>query len=444
MSVLRFGGYRLDVDRRLLIARDRIVPLSAKAFGVLYCMVRAAGRTVSKDELVYEVWQHEDASDATIAQHIWMLRRALDEGAKSHEYILTVPREGYRFVPLVTADTEATGRPTTIALGEPSQRGEPRVWREYLVGITHADRRDRTGLNLALRHFNVALSLDATFAPAWMGLAGASTNLAFYAFATWERVLPTARAAIAKAIEFDRSSALAYCLLAQIQLAQWNVVEAERSLDRAGNLDAGSPAVYQLGSFIAAWRGETESALANAKRAVALAPADIAAHGMFANALAIAGDFHNAIASYSEILEIEPSCRIARQGRCEAYAADGRLDLAMLDLGHLPKTTANLSRRGCIHAYSGDLLGASHALRELQHRSATQIVEPHCVAQVQIALGRPDEAVRLTERAIATNDVVFPAMLSSPLLHQPMKDRRLRQMLGDVRNTLCRPRKKIG
>ncbi len=444
MAVFRFGGYRLDVDRHLLIGEERVIPLSAKAFGVLRCMVRAAGRTVSKEELISEVWQHEDVSDATIVQHVWMLRRAFREGAKSHEYILTIPRQGYRFVAPVTREAETAQALRAIAFGEPSQRGEPRLWREYLIGIAYADKRDRTSLNLALRHFNAALRSDPTFAPAWIGLAGVYADLAFYAFAAWDRVLPRARAAIAKAIDFDRSSAFAHCVLAEIQLAQWDVGAAERTLDRAACLDAGEAAVYHLSSFIQAWRGEPESALANAKRAVALAPTDIAAHGMFANALALEGDLANAIASYSEILEIEPACRIARQGRCEVYAADGRLDLALKDLEHLPDTPANLSRRACVLAYSGDRLGASRLFKELQYRCAYEIVEPHCIAQLHIALGRPDEALRLTERAIATHDLAFAAMLNSPLLQAPMRDRRLQRTLGDVRNQLCRPHKKIG
>jgi tetratricopeptide (TPR) repeat protein len=183
-----------------------------------------------------------------------------------------------------------------------------------------------------LQHFDAALALDRTFAPAWIGIAGTYSNMAFYAFAKWTDVLPTALRAITTAIEFDRTSALSHCVLAQIQLAQWDVVGAQRSLETAGNLDAGCAGVYQLSSFIDMWRGETELAVANAKRTVALVPSDIAAHGTFANALAAQGDFQNAIESYSKILEVDPCSRIARQGRCEAYAADRQLHLAIGDL----------------------------------------------------------------------------------------------------------------
>lgn len=130
MVLFRFGDYTLDADRRLLIGPERVIPLSAKAFGVLQCMLRAAGATVSKEELISEVWQHDDVSDATIVQHVWMLRRALREGAKSREYILTIPREGYRFVAPVTRVSEtAPAPPSDRARGAFATRGTAGVAR---------------------------------------------------------------------------------------------------------------------------------------------------------------------------------------------------------------------------------------------------------------------------------------------------------------------------
>jgi DNA-binding winged helix-turn-helix (wHTH) protein/tetratricopeptide (TPR) repeat protein len=444
VRVYRFDRHRLDVDHQLLILNERVIPLSAKLFGILYCLVRSAGRTVTKDELVYDVWQSEDVSDATIVQHIWMLRKLLDERANSHRTILTVPRKGYRFIAPVTyvadaaADAERTGGETS------SQRGEPRVWREYLTGMRYSEKRDLDGLHLALKHFNTALGIDPTFAPAWTGLAGTYSFLAYYGFDTWEHALPAALHAIEQALQLDPASALTHCVHSQIQLVQWDVVGSERSLDRAGNLDSGSPAVYQLSAFINICRGDFELAIADAKRTVAIVPNDVSAQGIFANALAIQGDFSNAIDAYTTILDLEPMCRIARQGRCEAYVASEEFQLAVQDLDLLPRTPANVSRLACIHAFTGDMLSASRMLRELESRSRAEHVEPHSIAQLQIALGRYNEALCLTEKAIADHDLPFAAMPNSPLLHRPMQDRRVREMLGGVRNLLRTPRRKIG
>lgn len=432
MSSYRFDGFRLDVDRRLLAAGDRKIALSPKIFGVFKCLVRAAGRTVTKDELASEVWQHEDVSDATIVQHVWIVRKLLGEDVKSHKYILTVPRTGYRFVARVFQDAEGF-----------SDAGEPAVWREYFAGCRLADTRDRANLTLALRHFRAALAIDPTFAPAWCGIAGTYSNLAYYSFARWEQVLPAALDAVANAFENDRSSALTYCVLAQIRLAQWDVEGAERAFETAGNLDGGSAAVHQLGAFMATWRGEPDLAITYAKRAVGAARTDVAAHGTFAGALASQGDYENAIASYSKILETDPACRIARQARCEAYVAAGRFDLASSDVQSLPASPQNLARLACIRAFEGNRFEASRLFVTLQKRAAVEYVEPHCFAQVHIALGRYDDAVRLTEQAVACHDLGFAAMPSSPLLHRAAKERRARRVLADVQRYLCKPRKKI-
>jgi DNA-binding winged helix-turn-helix (wHTH) protein len=444
MNAYRFDDYRLDVDRQLLIAKDQAIPLSEKSFRVLHCLVRAAGRTVTKDELAAEVWKHEDPSDATVVQHIWIVRRLLEDRVKAHKYIITVPRSGYRFVPPVIHEADAVQKPRPVTVGDGAKNDDAGVWHEYLIGIRLSDKRDHIGYRMALRHYNAALALDRAFAPAWMGIAGAYSNMAFYGFVTWKSILPQAIEAITKAIQFDPTSAFAHCLLAQIKLAQWDVLGAERTIERAGDFDGGSAAVYQLSSFIHAWRGESESAIADAKRGIAFQPNDIALHGIFASALAAQGDYRNAIVSYSKILEFNPAPRIARQGRCEAYVAAGELHLAMGDLEQLPRTHSNLSRLACVRAFMGDELGATRLLMELQRRSLKEYVEPHCIAQIQIALGHYDEAMWLTDKAIASNDLAFPAMLTSPLLAEPMKNPRLRHVLLDMRKLLNKSQQKIG
>jgi DNA-binding winged helix-turn-helix (wHTH) protein/tetratricopeptide (TPR) repeat protein len=443
VSSYRFDDYLLDVDRQLLVAGQRVIPLPPKVFGILNCLVRAAGTTVTKEELISEVWHHDDVSDATIVQHVWNLRKLLDERVRAHKYILTVPGRGYRFVPHVTHDADLYAASSGASAGGAVPAGEPALWRHYFIGCKLGEKRDLASLRLGLQHFNSALALDSTFAPAWAGIAGTYSNLAFYAFVRWEQILPLAQHAIAKAVHLDRTSSFSHCLLAQIRLAEWDVEGAERALDTAGNLDGGSPAVHQLSAFMAAWRGEFEPAIAHAKRAVAAAPGDIAAHGVFAGALATQGDLQNAIASYTKILEVDPACRIARQGRCEAYVGNGQFDLALRDLELLPKSPSNVSRLACIEAFVGNRSEASRIFFELQKRSAVEYVEPHCLAQVHIALGRYDEAMRLTEEALASHDLAFAAMANSPLLGHAAKDRPLGQLLGDVREYLCKPRRKI-
>jgi Tol biopolymer transport system component/DNA-binding winged helix-turn-helix (wHTH) protein len=94
-----FGDFRLDAHRRLLLRLDgEPVPLTPKAFETLLILVRRHGSVVEKDELLREVWPDTFVEEATLAQNVFTLRRALGQGRAEPRYIETVPKHGYRFV----------------------------------------------------------------------------------------------------------------------------------------------------------------------------------------------------------------------------------------------------------------------------------------------------------------------------------------------------------
>src|SRR5438552_7570590 len=92
------GAFRLDACERVLLRDGRLVPLPAKVVSTLILLVRNNGRVVEKDVLMTEVWPDEYVEEGNLAQHIFILRRALGESTESPRYIETVPRRGYRFV----------------------------------------------------------------------------------------------------------------------------------------------------------------------------------------------------------------------------------------------------------------------------------------------------------------------------------------------------------
>jgi serine/threonine-protein kinase len=97
-SLFHFGAFRLDADERVLLRNGRLVPLPAKVLSTLIVLVRNNGHVVEKDVLMNEVWPDEFVEEGNLAQHIFMLRRALGESTETPRYIETVPRRGYRFV----------------------------------------------------------------------------------------------------------------------------------------------------------------------------------------------------------------------------------------------------------------------------------------------------------------------------------------------------------
>src|SRR5215469_5253403 len=106
-----FGQFRIDASKRLLWSSANSVAISAKAFDTLLYLVRHAGATVSKDELMAAVWPDTVVEENNLNKNISVLRQVLGEKPGEHRYIATVPGRGYRFVaPVVQIADEGTDR----------------------------------------------------------------------------------------------------------------------------------------------------------------------------------------------------------------------------------------------------------------------------------------------------------------------------------------------
>jgi pimeloyl-ACP methyl ester carboxylesterase/DNA-binding winged helix-turn-helix (wHTH) protein len=92
-----FGQFVLDCQERTLRDGDGVLPLAPKAFDTLVLLVQNAGKILSKEKLMAEVWQDAFVEENNLAQNISILRKTLGE-SRDTKYIETVPKFGYRFV----------------------------------------------------------------------------------------------------------------------------------------------------------------------------------------------------------------------------------------------------------------------------------------------------------------------------------------------------------
>jgi len=106
-----FGPFRLNGETRELRRGHDAVPLTRKAFDTLYVLVALNNRVAEKDELLRLVWPDTIVGDDTLTQNIATIRKALGDNSDQPEYIVTVPRHGYRFVAPVQVLTSAPKAP---------------------------------------------------------------------------------------------------------------------------------------------------------------------------------------------------------------------------------------------------------------------------------------------------------------------------------------------
>ena len=95
----RFDGWELNLHTRSLIAPDRrIAPLSHGDFSLLVVLLGAAGRVLSRDQLLELSRLHNDeVYNRSIDVQILRLRRKIEQDPAHPRYIRTERGAGYRF-----------------------------------------------------------------------------------------------------------------------------------------------------------------------------------------------------------------------------------------------------------------------------------------------------------------------------------------------------------
>src|ERR1700759_4001121 len=91
-------GVRVDAEARRAWHGDTELDLTTKEFDLLWILLRDAGKVVTREQIMREVWDAKWwTSTKTLDMHISWLRRKLGDDAHSPRYITTVRGVGFRF-----------------------------------------------------------------------------------------------------------------------------------------------------------------------------------------------------------------------------------------------------------------------------------------------------------------------------------------------------------
>lgn len=97
--VYRFGPISVDLRRTQVLRDGQAVEVSAKEFQLLKYFITHRGATLSRNELLDEVWGYDAMpTTRTVDVHVAWLRRKLEVNPKHPRFILTIHGLGYKFV----------------------------------------------------------------------------------------------------------------------------------------------------------------------------------------------------------------------------------------------------------------------------------------------------------------------------------------------------------
>jgi tetratricopeptide (TPR) repeat protein len=326
-----------------------------------------------------------------------------------HLWSGTFDRELRDVLELQSEVAQGIARQIEIALGPQSTRPvaaravAPAVYESYLKGRFELHKDTRAGLDEALRHFQSAVDRDATFAPAYAGLAAAHSALGtvFHGISPSES-RPRVVAAAKKALELDPELVEAHVLLAETLASDWRWPESEAEYKRAIEL---SPSDAGAHISFAHWflcQGRTQEALSWARRAQELDP--MALHGIEVGwTLFQSHRYDEAIRELRTVLTIAPENAFALWFLGFALIGAEQFEEAIQVL----ERTASVSNRSSavlgvlVHAYAGAgrRAEALRILDELHRRRKAGYVPPAAFLNAYLGLGDTEEAFTWLGRA---------------------------------------------
>ncbi|MBI3247751.1 MAG: AAA family ATPase [Deltaproteobacteria bacterium] len=98
MPSVSFSPFLLDLTAERLWRDGELVSLRPKSIAVLRYLIERRDRVVSQDELRHSVWSGTVVSPAVVKVCIQEIRAALGDNSRTPRFLVTAPRQGYRFI----------------------------------------------------------------------------------------------------------------------------------------------------------------------------------------------------------------------------------------------------------------------------------------------------------------------------------------------------------
>ena len=266
----------------------------------------------------------------------------------------------------------------------------------YLMSRHYFNTRTLDGLRKSIDYAERALERDSSYALAAAALSTACATYASYTPSPPAPYMDRARAAAWQALSLDEHLSEAHMALGFVQLAyDWKWIEADRSLQRAIQLDPRNATAHQWSSICYLAVGDSNRSIKACADAERLDPASpiIKCHRSWI--LYMFGRNREALATLRRTAERYPEFWRAYFNLAFCYVREGRGDEAVRAMEtatklhtYLPAVAALVS----IYALVGREADAERLLQQLLDQ--TRYVSPYWLGVALTAAGRPDEAMQ--------------------------------------------------
>jgi TolB-like protein/DNA-binding winged helix-turn-helix (wHTH) protein len=307
------------------------------------------------------------------------------------------------------------------------------IYTLYLRGLKEWNRRNGAGVKAGREFFQRALDLDATYAPAWAGLAETLVHAGVWGIVPENEAFPKAKAAALRAIGIDGQLAAPHTALGYVQgWYERDHQAAEASFRRALDLSPGySWGRERLASYLSAL-GRHQEAIREYRRALELDPISTSANSGLALAFFWARQYDRTIEQCAKAREIDPQFPLSYYYLAHALEQKHKYEEAIAALKEgtrLWGSTDGMMLAELYAAAPGHRVEALDRLGKIRSAPGSGSAAPYHMALIYTALGDNETALGWLDRASLDGNVWFLYANVDPRLDALRSDRRFQQLL---------------
>jgi serine/threonine-protein kinase len=284
------------------------------------------------------------------------------------------------------------------------RRLDPEVYELYLKGRYAWEKRTSGSLRQGIEYYERALERNPTYARAYAGIAECHNVLGFQGATAPRDSFAPAAAAARKALALDPNLAEAHISLAYASLHyDWNWLKVQESFLKGLELGPNYATGHHWYALYLTSMDKRDEAIAAIDRAWELDPLAPIIRTAYGWILYFFREFEASIGHYRKVLDVTADFWAAQHMLGLAYAMDGRLPEAEVQLRAAMRTSKGhamtMGALGRVLALAGKEEEARGMLEALEASSARKFVPAYEKAQVCAGLGETNEALRFLETA---------------------------------------------
>jgi serine/threonine-protein kinase len=278
----------------------------------------------------------------------------------------------------------------------------PEAYQLYASGIYNWLRRDIDGSDASVADFKAAIREDPNYAMAWSSLAGVLCAQSAFGIKPAAVVLPEAKVAAQRAIDLDSELAEAQAAMGHVLVQlEHRYAEGERYYQRARALNPNLGFVRLWSSINFLYLGRPDEALAEARRAQELEPANLAFSANVGRMLYYSRQYEAATAHLDRLLTLMPTFADALSISGRALLHQGNVDAALARFAARNRTSpGSFGDMGRAYAMGGRRAEAHAEIEELRAKAQTGFGMSYDIAGIHALLGEFRPACEALNQAL--------------------------------------------